>query len=200
MILQSLDAVSEKIAKVGLLCPYFLRGHLAKCSGEVFSCRRTYVAKFRENRRRWRRRRERVFRGKNSTQNIMFVLCYTEGDHKKDWLEDGQRNCPLHCSVQCSNASPVEHSRRHSFVRYVSRFSYSLLKFLRGFTDLVVSQSCALGPCCDLWLSAGCLLTQPSTPKVYRYGKVRQGKMVNARSNDASRQDREHGWIVILMA
>jgi len=43
MILSNLDAVTEKIAKMGFLFPNFFYRHLTKCGEDVFYCRRSYV-------------------------------------------------------------------------------------------------------------------------------------------------------------
>jgi len=43
MILQNLDAVSEKVAKMGFLSPNFLLGHVTEFRAYIFYSRRTYV-------------------------------------------------------------------------------------------------------------------------------------------------------------
>jgi len=79
MILQKLDAVSEKIAKNGRFCPLIsLKEHITKVKGYTFSILPTYlhvrrVAKIRETEKRRRDSGESVFRKKTIDANIMVV-------------------------------------------------------------------------------------------------------------------------------
>jgi len=77
MILQNFDAMSEKIANMGVLYLNFFYG--ASRESFLLPANLRRVAMFREN--QCRDSGESVW--KNWTQNIMVVLCYTKGGHKK---------------------------------------------------------------------------------------------------------------------